>query len=679
MRPRRFVVVAFVLIVLIVLIILSSNALAGPATPADLPIGGGFEQSDPSATQPAGWHTVPRFADGDPRAVLTWADDVAHGGRRSVAIAIDPAVPGQDVVYNWTTTVADFRIGATYELGGWVKAEDLTAPASLIVQCWNGDHTEQLAFATTEGDYVISGTTDWTRVWTVVTVPEGTASVVIRALGAATAGKGGAVWYDDIVLRELAPDDRDDGPGALEGSWQGTLYAGTELRLVLHVDRGRSGWDVSLDSVDQGANGLRVVNLDLRDGEVSFAMTSPPASYSGRLTSEGIIEGTWRQGMGLPLNFQRLQDGTAPPERSRPQMPQPPFPYADEEVSYSFDPADVPGTLEAGAREGDDVITLRGTLTLPAGEGPHPAVLLISGSGAQDRDESLFGHKPFRVLADHLSRRGLAVLRVDDRGHGQSTGDHAAATTADFALDAAAGFLYLQQRPDIDAARVALLGHSEGGLIAPLVAAAYPEVAAIVLMAGPGVDGAAILRLQERLMLEAAGATPDEVAAAGRHQDVLLGIMAGGFEGAELEARLEQYGRDSFADLPPAEQAAAGSVDQYVALVKRQMLSPWVAWFLAHDPAPVLRQIRCPVLAVNGERDTQVDADQNLPPIAAALAAGGNPDATTLVLPELNHLFQRCETGAGEEYATIEETLAPEFLSTVTEWLWARLGVGVGR
>jgi hypothetical protein len=455
--------------------------------------------------------------------------------------------------------------------------------------------------------------------------------------------------------------------------WSGTLRAGTDLRLVLHVERGFRRWRTTLDSVDQGAYGLPVSSLQVDGDQVGFELPDIRASYAGTLVAPDRIEGNWNQGMKLPLNFER---GTEPPQISRPQEPVGPFPYAIEKVAYTFDPDHIRQTLVSPAKVGQGaLITIKGTLTLPPGAGPHPAVLLITGSGPQDRDETLMNHKPFWVLADYLSRHGLAVLRVDDRGTAQSTGDFAAATTADFAQDAAAGFLFLQQRADIDPERVALLGHSEGGLVAPLVASEYPGVAAIVLMAGPGVRGREVLRLQQRLLLEAQGAPAGQVAAMQEQQQAIFDILCSGLTEAEVTARLDAFFGGTYEGLTAAQQEAVGSREAYLEAAKEQVGTPWMRWFLAHDPAPTLAQVACPVLAVNGAKDLQVDPGQNLPAVAAALAAGGNQDFATVELPGLNHLFQHCETCTVAEYGLIEETLAPEFLETVGRWLGERLEV----
>ena len=596
---------------------------------------------------------------------FNWDETVAHSGDHSVSIAIDPAHPDDKIFYNWTRVVRDFKVGQSYELTGWIKTENISSSAGIFAQCWNHDNSKIIKLASTQKHHPITGATDWTEVGTVFTVPEGTEKVRLRAGISGPDNLGGQVWFDDIHIRESKADSLD----YMQGMWSGTLDAGAKLRLVLNVEH--SKWQVTLDSVDQGAYGLLVQNLQIDGDQVSFELKRPKASYTGTIIDSNHIEGHWIQGIHLPLNFERTIEA---PVIVRPQEPREPFPYTIEEVAYSFDPDNIQETLISGPAHGKkSTITMQGTLTLPPGDGPHPCVLLITGSGAQDRDETLMNHKPFWVLADHLSRHGLAVLRVDDRGTAKSTGSFSRATTEDFAKDAAAGFLFLQNHQDIAGDQVALLGHSEGGLIAPMVAAENQEVAAIVLMAGPGVDGGEVLRLQLRLMLEAQGVSPQRVATLQKQQGGIIDILNSDLSEEEITAQLNEYLVEIYENLSDAEKDAMGSQDEYLKAAGNQWKSPWMRWFLNFDPAPILSQVSCPVLAVNGGKDLQVDPGQNLPAIATALETGGSEDFTTLEMPGLNHLFQHCETGAVAEYGQIEETLAPEFLEVVTQWLQERL------
>jgi len=450
----------------------------------------------------------------------------------------------------------------------------------------------------------------------------------------------------------------------LSGSWQGALSIGaTKLRLVFHFERAGAGYSAKIDSVDQGAKGIPVSKVTLTGRELVVEVAAVAGRYEGTLDPRGErLKGTWTQGgNSLPLELVKAKASELPSLR-RPQTPKPPFPYRQEEVS-----------IRHGGGELSPVgsITLAGTLTRPEGEGPHPAVVLVTGSGPQDRDETLLGHKPFAVIADHLTRAGLAVLRYDDRGVAKSTGDFASATSFDLAQDAEAAWRFLRGQKGIDAERCGILGHSEGGLIAPLVAARQPEVAFVVLLAGPAVDGRAILELQSRKIALAAGADPARVERDAKLSARLYDVLLGEGELNARRAQAEQLLVEHIQTLPPAE---LGGLDPATVAKQRvaSLTSPWFMAFLRHDPGPTLRQLKCPVLALNGELDLQVDPGQNLPVLARELEAGGNPDYTLIKLHKHNHLFQRCQTGAISEYAQIEETCSPQTLRTLSDWLRLR-------
>jgi pimeloyl-ACP methyl ester carboxylesterase len=338
------------------------------------------------------------------------------------------------------------------------------------------------------------------------------------------------------------------------------------------------------------------------------------------------------------------------------------LPYGEEEVTF---------------QSGD--VTLAGTLTLPEGDGPFPALILLSGSGQQDRDEALPivpDYRPFAEIADTLTRQGVAVLRYDDRGVGGSSGDPTLATSADFADDAEAALRYLQERPDIDAKQIGMLGHSEGGILAAMVAARNPDVAFVVSMAGTAVDGyETIVKQVERLSL-ASGASQAEAEAAVQQQRAVLDLAVAQ-DWAALEALLNQIAQEQVAALPEAQKAALGDVD---ALVRQQVAgqlqifqSPWYQFFLGYDPAEDLAQVSAPVLGIFGDNDTQVDAEQNSTALQAALQRAGNTDVTIQILPTANHLFQDAATGGVDEYAALPPQLMPEFLEAISQWLLARV------
>ena len=347
-------------------------------------------------------------------------------------------------------------------------------------------------------------------------------------------------------------------------------------------------------------------------------------------------------------------------EFERPQTPQPPFPYRAEEVTYD-----------------NGAITLAGTLTLPAADAPYPAVLLLTGSGPQDRDETIFGHKPFLVLADFLTRAGIAVLRVDDRGVGGSSAGPATATSADLADDAVAGVRFLTARPEIDSRRIGLIGHSEGGIIAARAArqtsnndktAEAAEVAFVVLLAGPGVPGDKILPRQLAAMSLASGANDDFVQRQRTIQKTLLTAIKTGAPEDETRGALREL-------IQLQSPTLVGTpLDNVVRMQLQNVTSPWFRFFLNHDPRDDLRHVTVPVLALNGSKDLQVLWDQNLPAIEAALAEAGNDDVTVRRLDGLNHLFQTAAIGTILEYGALTVTVAPLALTGIRDWIVARFG-----
>jgi pimeloyl-ACP methyl ester carboxylesterase len=447
-------------------------------------------------------------------------------------------------------------------------------------------------------------------------------------------------------------------PADIAGTWAGALDLGAaKLRLVVEFKRkDGGGYTGTMDSPDQGAFGLAIDEVTLDKQAVKFTMKMLGGSYAGELAADGKeIKGTWKQGgLSLALNL-KPSEKVSPPKR--PQEPKPPFPYEAEEVSYE--------NKEAG-------IKLAGTLTLPKEGGPFPAVLLISGSGPQDRNEELVGHKPFLVLADYLTRRGIAVLRVDDRGVGGTTGKPMESTIEDHAGDALAGVAFLKSRPEIDAKKIGLIGHSEGGLVAPAAAVRSSDVAFIVLLAGTGVTGEEIVYRQGELIALAAGASAEAVAKNTAMQKQLFAVLKAEQDNAAAAVKIDALVKEATEKLTPEERKAIEGLEELRKAQLQMLFTPWFRHFLTYDPAPVLAKLKCPVLATGGEKDLQVDPKQNLPPIEAALKAAGNTDYTIQELPGLNHLFQHCQTGSPSEYGTIEETINEAALKTVGDWIVKR-------
>ena len=428
-------------------------------------------------------------------------------------------------------------------------------------------------------------------------------------------------------------------PTDLDGMWLGTLkIGGMNLRAVFKIVNTTAGLTAQTQSPDQSPNWLPVTSVT-RDGDtVTLDMKAVQASFTGKLSADKqSIDGTFTQmDNSMPLVLKRVKDEAAI-ERVRPQNPVKPYPYREQDVTY----------ISAGN-------TLAGTLTIPQGHGPFPAVLLIAGSGPNDRDENIMGHKPFLVLSDYLTRRGIVVLRMDKRGTHASKGNYNTATTADFADDAQAGVGYLKTLPEVDPQKIGLIGHSEGGIIGPMVAARDKDVAFLVMMAGPGVRGDEILAEQHRLIALANGEPADKVAKDNEHERQILTMAE---QGADATALGKQIRTFSDGKTPEAQ----------IGMETKTLTSPWFRYFLNYDPATALRQVRCPVLVLSGSKDLQVPPAQNLPAIRQALA--GNKHAQIDELPGLNHLFQDAKTGSPAEYGEIDETISPVVLAKIANFI----------
>ncbi len=432
-------------------------------------------------------------------------------------------------------------------------------------------------------------------------------------------------------------------PSDIDGTWLGTLdTGGMKLRVVFHIVNTEDGLTATMDSPDQGAKGIPTSSVSRTGSSLRIEAKGINGSFEGKIAPDfSTIDGTWTQNGGsMPLVLKRTKDQAAI-ETRRPQVPTKPYPYREEEVTYDNQ---------------TQHLTLAATLTIPQGTGPFPGVVLITGSGPQDRDESLLGHKPFLILADYLTRHGIAVLRADDRGTGKSTGDFSKATTADFATDTEAGVAYLKTRAEVNPHKIGLIGHSEGGVIAPMVAARNSDVAYIVMMAGTGVPGDQVIVAQGEAIALASGKTKEEAAKSRTKEEQIIKLV----EMEKDQAVLEKQLRDKMAGDVPEGQ---------IGMQIKQVTSPWFHYFLTYDPATALRKVTCPVLVLNGSLDKQVLPDQNLPPIRKALEDGGNKHFEIDELAGLNHLFQTAKTGAPSEYAQIAETMSPVVLEKISSWI----------
>ncbi|PZX59628.1 hypothetical protein LV84_00836 [Algoriphagus ratkowskyi] len=447
----------------------------------------------------------------------------------------------------------------------------------------------------------------------------------------------------------------------ITGQWNGALKVQSiQLRLVFNVTKTENGYRATMDSPDQGAFGIPVTATSFENNKLKIVITNANILYEGTLGDDNIIIGVFNQGgQSFPMNLSREEIVKA--GSNRPQEPKRPFSYRSEDVIFENKQAE---------------ILLAGTLTMPEKEGTYPAVVLISGSGPQNRDEELFGHKPFLVLSDYLTKNGIAVLRYDDRGTAASTGDFGSATSVDFATDVASAVQYLQSRPEIDKSKIGLIGHSEGGIIAPMVAGDSDDIDFLVLLAGTGIRGDKLLLAQQRLIGEASGISPNQLEESALVNRGVFDIMLKDQGTEELKGDLRNYMAQAYRNIPPANVPKGMTEDKFVKEQMAQMESlatPWMQYFIKYDPAPALEKVSCPVLAINGEKDLQVPAKENLEAIKAALAKGGNTNVSTMELPGLNHLFQEAKTGAPSEYPEIEQTFSPKAMEVVLEWIKERV------
>ena len=439
------------------------------------------------------------------------------------------------------------------------------------------------------------------------------------------------------------------------GSWMGKLNVGAiQLRLGINLSFDSNGKVTALlDSPDQNSYGIKTDTTILSGDNITIKVKKLMASYEGTIAQgDSIINGKWTQGaQTFVLNLKKM---LAPVVLKRPQEPKPPFPYKSEDVTFLNEKAN---------------IELAGTLTIPEGKGPFPAVVMVTGSGQQNRDEALMGHKPFLVIADYLTRKGIAVLRFDDRGTAKSKGNFATGTTFDFADDAEAGLNWLKKQPLIDQKHTGIAGHSEGGLIAPIVASRNKDVNFIILIAGPGLTGEEILMAQSALISEKSGFKPEEINKSQiLNKNIYQSIIKEKDDTKALIAA-KKYMEDainnenSFSEADKATQLKA--IDARIT----PLVSPWFRTFLQIDPKEYLLKTKCPVLALNGTKDVQVPYKEDLEAIDKYLKLAGNKNYTIMKIDGVNHLFQHADTGLPTEYGTIEETFAPEALKAMSDFI----------
>lgn len=434
------------------------------------------------------------------------------------------------------------------------------------------------------------------------------------------------------------------------GSWAGKLNFGSStLNLVFNISKADTGYKTTIDSPDQMAKGIPTDNTTFNDSVLSIGIKMLGASFSGTCVENDKIRGAFTQsGISLPIELSRQKAEAL--IKSRPQEPKAPFPYKIEEIIFENESAG---------------IKLAGTLTMPSKGTKFPAVILVTGSGAQNRNEEIMGHKPFLVIADYLTRNGIAVLRYDDRGTAKSEGNFANATTADFATDAHAALKYLTSRKDINLKKIGIIGHSEGASIAIMEAANNKDVAYIITLAGPGVSGKEIIEKQVETMMRNSGVTDLLI-------EKQMPTYKARYEILCQDKNIEQIRNEFIANIEksiPTDNLNQPAVKKEIDASVKSMTSQWYINFLKYNPATDLSKIKCPMLALNGDKDVQVDAEINLSAIKNIVKS----NLTIKKYPGLNHMFQHAsETGNPLDYASIEETIAPIVLSDITTWILAR-------
>lgn len=434
------------------------------------------------------------------------------------------------------------------------------------------------------------------------------------------------------------------------GDWNGVLSVqGMKLRIVFHVSKTDAGFSATMDSPDQGANGIPLTAASFENNVLKLEHSAMKIVYTGTFDGKTSVKGEFVQaGMKFPMDLSRKEVVVEKPKR--PQEPLPPFPYNTEEISF---------------KNTKDGVTLAGTFTYPKGEGKFPVAILVSGSGPQNRDEELMGHKPFLVLSDFLTRNGIAVLRYDDRGSFASTGKFETALTQDFATDASAAVDYIKTRKEIDVKKIGIIGHSEGGMVAPMVASSRNDLNFIVLMAGPGIQGNEILMLQSELISRANGVKEKDIEKAKAINASIYNSILTITDADSLQKTIRKTMIDKMSENTELKDGSEAMIDGRL----KQIMSPWMLNFIRYNPAPTLQNVKCRVLALIGSLDLQVPADVNLKAIETALKNGGNKQFTTKKLEGLNHLFQECKTGSPTEYAGIEQTISPVFMNEVLNWI----------
>ncbi len=444
----------------------------------------------------------------------------------------------------------------------------------------------------------------------------------------------------------------------LIGVWQGTVHHPKIGDVEFYFTIEKKDANIYMGKVDipaQKARGVPVTAVRFDAPDLVLDISSFGIVYEGKTAADfSVIKGQLK--VGDEILSLELKRSAGVPESRRPQEPVKPYPYKEIEVEFSNPKAN---------------ITLSGTLTLPHGPGPFPAAILISGSGPHDRDESIAGHRPFLVLSDYLTRQGIAVLRYDDRGVMKSDGNFHKSTTVDFATDTQAAWAFLNTHSRIDSQRIGLVGHSEGALIGTMVAAKNRKVAFLILLAGTGVPGEQLALLQGQEVSRSRGASEEAIRKETLMNKRLFQVFMVQEDTQQAEVQMKKIIADSLAQMSDTEKKELNVSEQSLITDMKGFLAdyPWARFIIGYDPTTDLQKVRCPVLALNGDKDTQVSADVNLPAIEMALKKAGYTNCEIKKLPGLNHMFQTAQTGHPREYGKLDETIAPSVLQLAGDWI----------
>ena len=442
----------------------------------------------------------------------------------------------------------------------------------------------------------------------------------------------------------------------ISGDWSGKAKRGDkEIIFVFNIKQENSTYSTTMGVPTFRVSGVKPSTTTFTNGTLIIDGSNVGMNYKGIFNNEAQqFEGTYKEG-GIEMTL-NLKKGTVKIEESRrPQEPLKPYPYYEEDIVFE---------------NTESKIELAGTLTLPNKSGKFPVVILISGSGPQDRDESFMGHKPFLVLADYLTKQGIGVLRFDDRGHGKSTGDFGNATTEDFSKDVLSAIAYLKTRKEVEIKNIGLIGHSEGGIIAPLVANNSKDVAFMVLLASTGISGTELSVMQSKTLRQFP--VEDEVAFE-KNTRKAIAIVTSNKSESEIKKELTKHYNDFLRPILTSLNVPEKNINAFIDSQLKTSLKPWSRYFLQYNPADEIEKLQIPVLSLNGSKDTQVNAKINQEGIQKALIKGNNQDYKIVELENLNHFFQKCETGKMDEYRKIEQTFSPTALKEISDWILKRI------